>query len=79
MPKCSAKYPLKHLSFTSCCMLYVGRRQGTDNYFVIFSAVEVDRELHAGNVLVALKKNGKPLGEDGRLKLVSTSRCVSVS
>ncbi len=48
------------------------RAQGADFYFVLFSAVEVDRELHKGNVLVALQRDGQSIGKEGPLKLVTT-------
>ena len=48
------------------------RAQGTDNYFVIFSAIEIDHLLHKGDVIIALTRSGKSLKSEGRLMLVST-------
>ena len=48
------------------------RAEGTDHYFVVYAAAEVEGELHAGEVLVATRMNGGSLGEDGRIKLIST-------
>jgi len=48
------------------------RAIGTDQYFVIYSASEVESGLHAGDVIVATKMNGGSLGDDGRIKLIST-------
>jgi hypothetical protein len=46
------------------------RVEGTDNYFVLYSASELERELHTGDALLALSVNGKPLAEDGQFKVV---------
>ena len=48
------------------------RAEGTDHYWVIYSASEVEGTVHKGNVIVALAVDGKPLAEDGMFKLVST-------
>jgi hypothetical protein len=48
------------------------RAEGTDHYFVLYSTSEVEGEMHAGDVIVALTLDGKPLTEDGAFKLVST-------
>jgi hypothetical protein len=48
------------------------RAEGTDHYFVVFSAGEVEGAVHKGDVIVALTVDGKPLMEDGRFKLVGT-------
>lgn len=48
------------------------RAEGTDQYWVLYSEDEVQPAAHEGEVIVALTKGGKPLGEDGQLKLVST-------
>jgi hypothetical protein len=45
---------------------------GTDNYSVIYSTVEVFPDYHTGDVIVADSLNGKPLTDDGALKLIST-------
>jgi hypothetical protein len=48
------------------------RAEGTDHYFVLYSCSEVEGDMHAGEVIVALTLDGKPLTEDGAFKLVST-------
>lgn len=48
------------------------RAQGTDFYFVLYSAAEVMPGLHDGSVIVATRMNGQSLGDDGSLKLVSS-------
>ena len=48
------------------------RATGTDFYFVVFSAVEMEGSMHAGDVIVATKKDGKALGDAGALMLVSS-------
>jgi len=45
---------------------------GMDKYWVLYSATEVESSEHAGDVIVAIAKDGKPLGEDGLLKLISS-------
>ncbi len=46
------------------------RAEGTDHYYVLFSASELETNLHTGDSIVALTVDGKPLTEDGRFKLV---------
>lgn len=46
--------------------------EGMDKYWVLYSVTEVEASEHAGDVIVAVSMNGKPLGEDGELKLVSS-------
>jgi hypothetical protein len=48
------------------------RVEGTDHYFVLYSGSEVQSEIHNAEVLVALSIDGKPLGEDGQIKLVAS-------
>lgn len=48
------------------------RATGTDFYFVVFSAVELQPTMHAGDVIVATKRDGKALGDAGALMLVSS-------
>lgn len=48
------------------------RATGTDGYFVVYSTSEVEGAMHAGEVIVAMAEDGKPLGPDGQFKLVST-------
>ena len=48
------------------------RAEGTDRYFVLYSVSEVEGAMHAGDVIVALTLDGKPLMEDGSFKLVSS-------
>jgi hypothetical protein len=45
---------------------------GTDKYWVVYSVTEVEGSEHEGAVIVATSMNGKPLGEDGQLKLVDS-------
>ncbi len=49
------------------------RAQGTDFYFVLYSASEVQPELSASSVLIATRLDGHDLGADGVFKLVSSS------
>ena len=46
--------------------------EGTDGYWVLYSASEREGAVHKGEVIVALTVDGKTLGEDGKFKLVST-------
>jgi hypothetical protein len=46
--------------------------EGTDKYWVLYSVTEVLASEHKGDVIVAISVDGKPLGADGELKLVST-------
>jgi hypothetical protein len=46
--------------------------EGTDKYWVLYSATEIEASEHSGDVVVATSMNGKSLGDDGALKLVST-------
>jgi hypothetical protein len=45
---------------------------GTDKYWVLYSATEVEGSEHLGDVMVATSMDGKGLGADGEFKLVST-------
>ena len=45
---------------------------GTDKYWVLYSATEVEGSEHDGDVIVATSMNGRSLGADGEIKLVST-------
>ena len=47
--------------------------EGTDKYWVLYSVTEIESSEHDGDVIVATSMNGKPLGEDGQLKLVDSS------
>jgi hypothetical protein len=46
--------------------------EGTDKYWVLYSATEIEGSEHQGDVLVAIAMNGKSLGDDGQLKLVAS-------
>jgi hypothetical protein len=46
--------------------------EGTDKYWVLYSVTEIEASEHNGEVIVATSMGGKPLGEDGQLKLVDT-------
>jgi hypothetical protein len=45
---------------------------GADHYSVVFSLAEIDPSFHAGQVIVADMRDGKPLGGDGPFRLVIT-------
>ena len=47
--------------------------EGTDKYWVLYSVTEIEPTEHNADVIVATTLAGKPLGEDGQLKLVSTA------
>jgi hypothetical protein len=46
--------------------------EGTDKYWVLYSVTEIEGSEHEGSVIVATSMGGKPLGEDGQLKLVDS-------
>jgi hypothetical protein len=46
--------------------------EGTDKYWVVYSLTEVEASEHTGDVIVAVSVDGKSLGADGDLKLVSS-------
>jgi hypothetical protein len=46
--------------------------EGTDKYWVLYSVTEIEGSEHNGEVIVATSVGGKPLGEDGQLKLVDS-------
>jgi hypothetical protein len=48
------------------------RVEGTDHYFVLYSAAEIEGQIHNGNVIVATSINGSGLGKDGAIKLVAS-------
>jgi hypothetical protein len=43
---------------------------GSDGYSVVFSLAEIDPEFHAGQVLVADAREGKPLEKNGPFQLI---------
>ncbi len=47
--------------------------EGTDKYWVLYSVTEIESSEHSGTVIVATSMSGKPLGEDGELKLIDSS------
>jgi hypothetical protein len=47
--------------------------EGTDKYWVVYSVTEIEGSEHTGEVIVATSMGGKPLGEDGRFKLVDSA------
>jgi hypothetical protein len=49
------------------------KAEGTDKYWVLYSVTEIEPSEHNADVIVATTLGGKPLGEDGQLKLVSTA------
>lgn len=46
--------------------------EGTDKYWVLYSLTEIESSEHNADVIVATSIAGKPLGDDGQLKLIST-------
>ena len=46
--------------------------EGTDKYWVLFSVTEIEGSEHTGEVIVATSIGGKPLGDDGKFKLVDS-------
>jgi hypothetical protein len=46
--------------------------EGTDHYFVLYSAAEIESAIHSGEVIVATSLDGKGLGDDGEIKLVAS-------
>jgi hypothetical protein len=46
--------------------------EGTDKYWVLYSVTEIESSEHDANVIVATSIGGKPLGEDGQLKLIAS-------
>ena len=46
--------------------------QGTDFYFVVYSASEVEPDLNTSSVIVATRVDGHELGADGAFKLISS-------
>ncbi len=47
--------------------------EGTDKYFVVYSVAEVEPSAHNATVIVATTMDGKPLGDDGQLKLIDSA------
>lgn len=48
------------------------RVEGTDHYYVIYSGSEVQGSIHNAEVIIATSLNGKPLADDGQIKLVAS-------
>ena len=46
--------------------------QGTDKYWVLYSVTEIEGSEHNAQVIVATSMGGKPLGDDGQLKLIDS-------
>ncbi len=46
--------------------------EGTDKYWVLYSVTEIEGSEHNGEVIVATSMGGKPLGDDGKFKLVDS-------
>lgn len=46
--------------------------EGTDKYWVLYSVTEIEPSEHNADVIVATSIGGKPLAEDGLLKLVDS-------
>lgn len=47
--------------------------EGTDQYWVLYSTTEVEGSEHTADVIVATSMNGRPLGDDGKLKLIDSA------
>lgn len=47
--------------------------EGTDKYWVLYSAIEIESSEHDAEVIVATGVDGGSLGEDGQLKLVASA------
>jgi hypothetical protein len=45
---------------------------GMDKYWVLYSVTEIEGSEHNGDVIVAIGKDGKPLGDDGQIKLIAS-------
>lgn len=45
---------------------------GSDGYMAVYSVAEVNPDLHDGMVILADAMDGKPIGDDGPLKLVAS-------
>lgn len=49
------------------------KAEGTDKYWVLYSVTEIEPSEHNAEVIVATSMNGKPLGDDGQIKLVASA------
>lgn len=69
-----AKYgaPFDHANEKNVFHSYL-RVEGTDHYYVLYSGSEVESAMHNADVIVAIALDGKPLGDDGQIKLVATA------
>jgi hypothetical protein len=69
-----AKYgfPVDRTTHQKMLRSYI-KAEGTDKYWVLYSVTEIEPSEHNADVIVATTLAGKPLGEDGQLKLVSTA------
>jgi hypothetical protein len=47
--------------------------EGSDKYWVLYSVTEIEPSEHNVNVIVATSMGGKPLGDDGQLKLIDSA------
>jgi hypothetical protein len=47
--------------------------EGMDKYWVLYSLTEIEASEHNADVIVATTMGGKPLGDDGQLKLVDSA------
>lgn len=48
------------------------RATGTDGYWVLYSGSEIQGAMHNADVLVAIRKDGKGLGDAGQIMLVAS-------
>ncbi len=49
------------------------KAEGTDKYWVLYSVTEIESSEHTAEVIVATTMNGKPLGDDGQIKLIDSA------
>ena len=49
------------------------RVEGTDHYYVLYSGSEIESAIHNADVIVAITLDGKPLADDGQIKLVASA------
>jgi hypothetical protein len=47
--------------------------EGTDKYWVLYSVTEIEASEHNANIIVATSMGGKPLDDDGQLKLIDSA------
>jgi hypothetical protein len=48
------------------------KAEGTDKYWVLYSATEIESAMHKSTAIIALTVGGKPIAEDGQFKFVAS-------